>query len=1079
MRSKGVRATLVLVALLIVLSPAAHAQASNVCVAAQPPMDAVYTAFGYEAFPTVQEAVDAATARAAAVYQHYSVFVDWQLGAPWVESVSIYADADITIRGVSSPLPGTSEPPQSIVIQSSSASLPAMETIAPQDSAAAVNNLVVDGLTLTGGSAGFLAKSGAAPTLNRVYVINNAGAGVSCQDGSDVLLVNCSIVHNAADGVEVLSNSFARIVFCTIYSNNQSGVYVDSANGADAAVENSIVYQNTVSGLEWGTASSPTLNSNDVYDNNGVDYVNVTAGPGSLSVDPKLWPETGTDPTPWVGALLTSQCIYGIYTSYTVYSDVHSPVIDMADPGIEILPFTAEDFYGDPRPVAFLDPAVPLPDMGADEVACGLLELPVPVWYECVILPDPIGKLDARELVVEIRLGYVTPTTPVLYMVPEGADETPNLTPPVGTRIEFTLTASDGSGWYRYENTTAIDPADFAALGNLIDGHAIVYLTLPDTLYTYGYTASDLIRGQAIPGRHVIIDTTPPQFAVPAGGFDAADLVTVLNAQAELTAAGGLATGLTLGTHPAGVGAFPAGWLPATDPAPVWSPAGFPNTDTDGLITPYTYTGQGTQLFTNVGSLSNNIGADNLNIEVLLPFEDLPPPVDPLNPAGPRVDRTVAGFEPSGTQTMTGTPSTTFADWQFSVGASLFTNALTVAQCVYTTSGPNMGFDPIDPGPPGDRSYDYANNRTEGKWTFAYNGFAGLDPAGPLSSPHVSVRFVAIDRAGNRTEVSETLEPLHIWWLNDIHSRIVPNVEGDDQVAEARFNVQLTRAQNPVAPYAELPNWPVFTYRFYRSDNYDGPYVADGGWAAWTSWAPPARTIFRAGNFGGQWVLLVTLVADEAGNVEQWPTEIGLPDAPLDLSGVSSGVNWMRFKIGPGSLDTALTPNFWHDLFGTGQGIINSPPEAVFGAQSIIPSPADTSTTLVSALFRIETRAAVSNRAAQWFLYPAGSTTATDSGIVDPGAGIDTALIPNGYRLEDINSTPQARRPMNWVFTAATFTYVDSNGNSQYDTGETIESVDQTPASFAFTVVPETSLDAYVRNRESMDRQPIKVQEER
>jgi hypothetical protein len=115
-------------------------------------------------------------------------------------------------------------------------------------------------------------------------------------------------------------------------------------------------------------------------------------------------------------------------------------------------------------------------------------------------------------------------------------------------------------------------------------------------------------------------------------------------------------------------------------------------------------------------------------------------------------------------------------------------------------------------------------------------------------------------------------------------------------------------------------------------------------------------------------------------------------------------------------------------------------------------------------------------------LYAAGAAAPTRFGVVRisaPQVLIPdlVPLFPANLRLEDANAVPQARTARNWVFTAATFIDDPATGTvGAWDGGEPI---DTTPASFAFTVVPQTSLESYVRNRESMDRQPIKVQEVR
>jgi hypothetical protein len=1086
MRSKGAFAALGLAALFTLVSLGAAAQGTNIYVAAQPPFDTLYP--GFDVSPTIQEAVNKAIASAAAVYEHYEVLVDANGGAAWAESLNIYADADITLRGVTSPLSDTS---QDAVIDPPVDSQSAIEITPPLSSFTVTNRLVVEGFTLTGGFAGFHAMHRVAPTLNRVYIKDNVGDGVLCEDGSYVLLVNCSIVQNAVNGVEVVSNSSARLVFCTVYANGRSGMYVDSSalGGSAGDVINSIVFQNAQSGLEWTAPPAiVNLDSNDVFDNGASaadDYINVAPDANSIKADPILWPPGGGDPAPWVGALQASECIYGIYGIYDIYNVASSPVIDVADAAI-VIPaptgpdYTSRDFEGDIRPQAYRTSSA-LPDMGADEVRpCGPA-WDLPMWTDCLINPNPkennnpqpVGKakLEANQLKVRIGISRSTTEAISLYLVPQGGDpNNPAHRIPLPTRTTLT------TNYYEFENSATIDPAAFGALSGVIDGHAMAYLVIGD--YTYGLTSDQLIGNKALVGRHTIIDTMPPRMVAPApdDGLTAAPpLVAIFNAQPQLTAAGGAATA----GHPVSP-AFPMGWLPATDPAPVWAPPILtpPNYVYDGRITQGIYLNAlGAQVFTNAGSLSNDINGDSLNLRVTVEFEDLPPPNT--------TDRVVSGFPKSNIEPSNG-PDNSIAKW---TPTALF--AAAAAQCVYTTSGDNFGYDPNSPGGSGDISYNYNNSRTKGEWTFV-DANTSLPSLGFDRAPaQALVRFRGIDRAGNITEEDKQLEPLQIWWMIEAHSSIQPNQEGQT-IPSSQFSVQMAGPRPVVDPVAAA-NGPLFTYRFYTAPAKTGPYTPLGTWAAWTPWTSTSGIPDQGTDFGGQWVLLVTLAADEAGNVEKWPAELGAPDNPVSVGESLSGQNWMRFRIGAGNLDTSISPSFWHDWFNKGTlqtlDTVSGVQEASFGGQ-IIPSPAvvvpvtDPNAAYVAGLFRINMQSATpsANLYAVWSLYAAGAAAPTRFGVVRisaPQVLIPdlVPLFPANLRLEDANAVPQARTARNWVFTAATFIDDPATGTvGAWDGGEPI---DTTPASFAFTVVPQTSLESYVRNRESMDRQPIKVQEVR
>lgn len=1094
-RLRAATAALLLAGLLWA-APAAHAQttASNAVVAAEDVFAPLYA--GYLVYNNIPDALSAALRLSAEAYQHYDVLVD--SNTVWSASLDIPADADITIRGAHGPIPDVPEAPQDVIIESLSPFLPVIQTVAAiYDTYDVYNNdLIIEGLTLTGGSVGFHAHSSSLPTLNRVYAIENLYSGVLVEDLSRVQLINCSISRNGGDGVQVGANGFAQILYCSIIENLQAGVYVYAADGTgfgggagagDASVVNTLVFRNDGSGLEWSVPplTPPLLDTNDVYLNNP-DYVNVVPDANSLSADPGLWSDYITDePSPWVGALAFSQCTYQIYHLYDIYNVYGgtSPVIDMAALGYEILPFTAEDFYRQPRPVGFYDANDPIPDIGADEVQLCSFDFTLPLWFECVVTPSPMGKIPA--LTAQIELGLTPPIDPAtfsVFVVPQDGD--PNI---LSNRIPFQLDSWTGGSTYYYTNTNAIDTvlvddgSGTVTLGDLIvDGHARVYLLVGD--YLFGENDNDpLISGNARTGRHFIMDTFPPRMVAPAPGISADDSFGTPNLGGPLAEIYNNALVYTTATAPSGMHPTAPGptFFQGAVPFPVLTPPIGNPASSDGLITENQFIGIGTQMFIDVGSIANGWPVEPLQIGIRPAFIDTQPVTDAgeLFPA-----RILAGFHPSNTVTTVG-PSNGIAEWILG-GSALMAGVY--AHCVYTTSGSNPDTDISFP------LADLDNLAVTTRWRFDDDDdmtvITGLD--WDLAPAHTSIRFRPLDRAGNKIELDEMLEPLQVWWMIDVNTRIAPNREGQTITRGTKFDWRLDRFIEPQIPALWTP-LPLFTWRLYWGDNFDGPFVpAPGAWGAWDAWSTEkvwSDMLTSNEDFGGRWLLLVVLGTDEAGNVEPFPLELLGPSAAgfeyLEPQSPPQSANWQRFNIGVGTLDTSISPTFWHE---SRADIPDSPllPDAAgetsFGTQTVVPSPGDVNNFYAKGAFRVTmtTQAPAVAKVGWVLLRGDGSevysylTAPPGSVTVSPGSW--TVYLPAVWDLVDrLEDTTLPRQPRYYVFRA--WTYLDGNNNAIWDDAEL---ADETPASVAFTVVPESSIENYRRNRESIDRQPVKIQEE-
>ncbi len=537
----------------------------------------------------------------------------------------------------------------------------------------------------------------------------------------------------------------------------------------------------------------------------------------------------------------------------------------------------------------------------------------------------------------------------------------------------------------------------------LADGHAAVYLWYDNPLALDGVpTADDTFLGDnpgdltdgkqieedAILGRHFLIDTTPPKVhltPVPVAGVNGpieerslapvtedARLIVELNnlGAGDYSACGtlvpygasgvpgfGVVPALAPLTHPyASLPAFP--WRP-NDPA-ILSP---PDAAFDDLLEDPP-TSRDPKIFFNVSSFSNlfdqcytealdiTVGAPDLANGVV--FVDWPP----LDPAtnefieGGATDtdyytlettREVAGFEETdlavrGWRSAYGPARWTFDDsTEIPVGTEL-----RVIHQTDGTAGGNVGFDREDPL----STTPYPNNEMYAAWTFVEenSGVPGI-PGIPYSAVnrgpvHMAARFRAYDLARNITPVADTLDPLHIWWMIEAWTELVPELEGLT-LDTLPFHWNLDRGQQDDPTPVDLEAGPRFTWRLWESTDYEGQApsyapLATGTvldtWAVWASYPSgfelgntliggvPLREALCDLGLGGRWLLLVVVGADESGNVELWPhAELDITTAVPNIIMVdpdhnTGGKNWQRFRVqcSPAP-DTTVTPTFWYN----------------------------------------------------------------------------------------------------------------------------------------------------------------------
>jgi hypothetical protein len=269
------------------------------------------------------------------------------------------------------------------------------------------------------------------------------------------------------------------------------------------------------------------------------------------------------------------------------------------------------------------------------------------VWIDCDIFPNPVGKLDARELrvvIVTAANGFVdfdtqTRTNVRPVIVPQGGN--PNnsdhhidlelINDPVTLPDNPYVNTNTGFIVSEWTNTRNINTEVFKDSQDRIlfaDGHAAVYILEPDNESIVGddyfqpYLDGDLIRIEAHEGRHFIIDTIPPQMYIAETGSSGTFNTAFLNA------AGGtnfnnyplirvrLPSVKTTSTstdflpqnrdginHPGPTG-FGTGFEQFDEPFPFSTP--LPNRPSSGIITQYPDSNpEGAQRFANIASISN------------------------------------------------------------------------------------------------------------------------------------------------------------------------------------------------------------------------------------------------------------------------------------------------------------------------------------------------------------------------------------------------------------------------------------------------------------------------------------------
>jgi hypothetical protein len=570
--------------------------------------------------------------------------------------------------------------------------------------------------------------------------------------------------------------------------------------------------------------------------------------------------------------------------------------------------------------------------------------------------------------------------------------------------------------------------------------------------------------------------------------------------------------------------------------------------------------GVGAQIFFNVGSMVAFAPQVNLDITVNVEFVDVPIRVeDPGNPgtfinslapdifidARPAGDswqtyyetatrnRQLSGFFVDPLVPITSL-DTGPARWRIGIGGNLMTHPDVQPLPVFADlpGSANQGFYVNDPTTNPRASWEAWDLDTddliyyeqlEAEWTFE-------EP--PVPTPgikwqlardnlfHVATQFVAVDAAANETgddDIDNILDPLHIWWLINVQTRILNNAEGRT-LRSPDIDWALNRSTNvALTPPDDLTAGPrvISTFRVWAAERYSDVYVPITGWQPWSrrlidsasltedpynpagtgladlypvldieEYLGPAPPVGHGIGipldlYRDRWLLIVVLSADEAGNVEPWPAELSLDAFDNATVNASNGVNWMRFyNGGEGLPDTQIEAEFWYDAAVDG---VRAAGADYLGAVRRIPL-RDQEGLFIEGAFTLVVdpgTAVASDIKVQWTLTEDGAPLSGPAGVSPWNPRRQQVVLPNdgGFasfriRFAPPLPDPAADDPKHYTFEAMAF--VDGNNNDIYEPALN-EIADPVPATYSFTVLP--AAPAFERV-DTEDTQAIKIQEE-
>jgi hypothetical protein len=571
------------------------------------------------------------------------------------------------------------------------------------------------------------------------------------------------------------------------------------------------------------------------------------------------------------------------------------------------------------------------------------------------IRPQSVGfDMGAYEFLQEVcdAGGLIVARAVRAYLVPQGvalADRTRQMPLNVVSRTATGARFTNSMTFTTFLFSAPPAPrADYA----ILDGDAVIDLvsggeSVPPT-------------GLAAEGRHLLIDTIPPEVIVTrynpspqppqSDGMPNVDMILTLQYTGPFAALGY-------------TGPFPTGGV---------NPNGYDWKQFDRTIpgrsshSPFIFYGDPTAIY-NVGSVSNGYFGDRLDLLVMITVNDrnvyeaygiVPDPAyDTDAQYGGSMVRQVTGFavnDPSKplnlsnitgqaapTATEAGTGKTVpLAGW-WKVVDFVGKGSLDVDATTSTTGDPNWsnaGYFNISNFPANPELQVETAKRGIVIWDFVADGVAGISLSAVSGGQLVlQGTLQGQDRVGNRTADEAGLQRpnLRVLWLSgdrmlrDMSFRPAGSEGGLEGFSWALGTslLGLTYDLGPV---------PMYTYRVWQTetagkqnkdDIYDPLLDMNGNPTTWQPWSPTATSLSPQGlkdlgvgdDSKDHWLLVTVGGMDEAGNVTQWPSDLDLASDPgrlWVLSTADKGRNWYRFFF-PGessSVDTTLAIRFTYNL---------------------------------------------------------------------------------------------------------------------------------------------------------------------
>lgn len=765
-------------------------------------------------------------------------------------------------------------------------------------------------------------------------------------------------------------------------------------------------------------------------------------------------------------------------------------------------------------------------------------------WVEAQVRPNPVGKLPAGDLLVRVEVtGTIGPNDRVL-IVPHGQDPSNDIGL---IELENTDTGDAGNNNTFWEGTNPEEIPRVLDNNGLVDGIATLIIVTEDgTRLGASTDLSDggRIEEPALSDRHFLIDTIPPRML--AGGRTGAQFLTSFNDLRYdwVTTGAVVDSANAFGPYPSPQHPYPIGRLsnrPIGRTDFVWDASRLtrpPGPNSRAQI--FFNTGSISNIAAPQGAnlrFGLEVEFEDVNIYTMLGRS--PDPSDANFYTG-RTERPVAGFPDNPVEPVSGSDreealvsgDNIWIRWDFQPTA-FTTPSITDIDVSYIPAAfqPNLGL------PPEFGGLGQSATGLRGVYRIGLPGNinTGVEFEDVVEDGRtlMEVIFRAVDRAGNYQPRGEDVPfekiftendfdplegyandqqpivgPVNLWWLLTANTKLNSTVPPSGDARAPSFTWELTGTPDPrataitnptnsverlynVAIFRSIPDANNDGQRDTREEMYDGPYEMLTGWEDWGSVTAYSAELVETlvensvpdGIDDGVWFLLVVVGADEAGNVETWPTN-QLQISPASIDGGNSSpsridfvaetgeeernwVRWFRPPVGD-IIDTRVTPTFWHEDL---QQLPNIGPdfgEPNFGDAEVIPLPSPQTypdQQVIGARFRIRTITDDPDAEIEWTLDEDGDRI--DGGTIDANdiAGNEFILtLPFDTSFSNLNIDAFGdvnRQPRYYVFRATT---VNDDGTR-----------DTTPANVQFVVVDDVA--EFIQSRRTRDVQPIREQD--